>query len=295
MHRHLFQDEGEQVWKERLHRMPRQQRNGQDLLLGNSVMAKINDNHLNVYVVDRNGKAISGAVVRFFDGNEQLGSSTIAGDNQPAQIDLPPAYAAVRVLAEVRGCKPKEATVDISQRNFEFRFEVGIANTNGAKKKTEWSRADILTFAGLLVAIIAGIAAWLAVPGIPKCFHGDSDSSGQHNQTRANAGVPKVRDVSSGQVNFACEQTLPVETPTVSFGRNPRNIDTRPTWINTDNAKTQNQSVTNIEDPADHHVTGVKAVGTITGRDSQTILGVRNCPGGGHGELTLRVSWTEDQ
>jgi hypothetical protein len=36
----------------------------------------------------------------------------------------------------------------------------------------------------------------------------------------------------------------------------------------------QNQSVVNVEDPADHRITGIRATGTITGRDSQSILGV---------------------
>jgi hypothetical protein len=159
----------------------------------------------------------------------------------------------------------------------------------------QWSRGDLL-------ALIAVIAAVLAIPGMPKLFHWDSDAASKQGQTpepgaRTNVLKPvqRVKDVSSSQVSFGCDQSLPVETPVVSFGKNPRDIETRPAWANTDNVKAQNQSVARLEDPADHRIIGVKGVGTITGRDSQSVLGIKNCPGGGHGELTLHVSWTEDQ
>jgi hypothetical protein len=155
-----------------------------------------------------------------------------------------------------------------------------------------WSKGDLFALLGVIAAI-------LAIPGMPKLFHFDSDPSPKPAET-TNVGpalraVQKTRDVSSGQVNFGCDQTLPVQTPVISFGKNPRNIQSLPVWANTDNVKTQNQSVVNVEDPADHRFTGVKGVGSITGRDSETILGIKNCPGGGHGELTVHVSWTEDQ
>ena len=155
-------------------------------------------------------------------------------------------------------------------------------------------------------ALLGVIAAVLAIPGMPKLFHLDSDSSPKHLETPgattepkpvtpAPKPVQKVRDVSSGQVNFGCDQTLQVQTPVVSFGKNPRDIRPLPVWANTDNVKTQNQSVVNIEDPTDHHIAAMRGAGTITGRDSEYILGVKNCPGGGHGELTLHVSWTEEE
>jgi len=116
---------------------------------------------------------------------------------------------------------------------------------------------------------------------MPKLFHWESDTS---HQTQASGSttpsnptppaakrVSKIGDITSGQVNFGCDATLPVETPVVSFRKNPKDIDARPTWVNTDYVKTQNQSVVNVEDPANHHITGVKAVGSISGRDSQTI------------------------
>jgi hypothetical protein len=158
----------------------------------------------------------------------------------------------------------------------------------------KWSRGDLLALLGVIAAV-------LAIPGMPKLFHWDSDSSSIHVETPAKPLTPalkpvqKARDVSSGQVNFGCDQTLPVETPVILFGKNPRDIKPLPAWANTDNVKAQNQSVVNVEDPTDHHAVGIKAIGTISGRESQSILGVKNCPGGGHGELTLHVSWTEDQ
>jgi hypothetical protein len=162
----------------------------------------------------------------------------------------------------------------------------------------KWSRGDLLALLGVIAAV-------LAIPGMPKLFHWDTDPSTTHTETsttrdRSSLPVPRkavqrVRDVSSGQVNFGCDQSVPVETPVVSFGRNPRGVAARPAWANTDNVKSQNQSVANVVDSGGHHLTGVKAVGTIAGRDSQSILGVKNCPGGGHGELTLHVSWTEDE
>ncbi len=171
----------------------------------------------------------------------------------------------------------------------------------------EWSRGDAIALLGVLVAVVGTIAAVLAVPGMPKFLHLDSEGAAETAKTAAApAPVPPVspalkavtrtKDVTSGQVNFGCEQTMQVETPPVSFGLNPRNVDAQPAWVNMDNnVKSHNQSTANVEDPATHRVTGIKAVGSITGLDTQSILGVKNCPGGGHGELTLHVSWTEDE
>lgn len=164
----------------------------------------------------------------------------------------------------------------------------------------EWSRGDAIALIGVLVAIVGSIAAVFAIPGMPKLLHLDSDGSAppthvQSSERPALKPVAQMKEVTSGQVSFGCDQTLQVETPTVPFGLNPRNIEAQPAWANTDNAKSHNQTATNVDDPSNHHLTGIKAAGTITGLDSQMILGVKNCPGGGHGELRLHVSWTEDQ
>lgn len=168
------------------------------------------------------------------------------------------------------------------------------------KSLGKWSWAGFLTLVGVIAAI-------LAIPGMPKLFHWDTEPPVKHEGPLEPTGskplpappkpIQKVRDVTSGQVNFGCDQTLSsVETPVVLFGKNPRDIVPKPFWANTDNVKSQNQSVINVEDPSDHHLSGVKAVGSISGRDSQTIIGgIKNCPGGGHGELTLHVTWTEDE
>src|ERR1700732_418823 len=115
----------------------------------------------------------------------------------------------------------------------------------------KWSRSDVFALLGVLAAV-------LAIPGMTKLFHWDSNSSSTHVQTPGTAAGPqatdralkpahKVRDVSSGQVNFGCDQSLQVETPVVSFGKNLRDIDSRAIWANIDNVKAQNQSVVNVE------------------------------------------------
>jgi hypothetical protein len=152
----------------------------------------------------------------------------------------------------------------------------------------QWSKGDFLALLGVVAAI-------LAIPGMPKLFHWDSDTP--HGPTiiadpriPGPVRIPKNADVTSGQVNFGCEESKDVQT-VVSFGKNPGDIKPTPSWEHTDNVKSQNQSVENIEDPATHAIVGIRARGTITGRDKE----FGNCPGGGHGELRLQVSWTEEQ
>jgi len=171
----------------------------------------------------------------------------------------------------------------------------------------EWSRGDAIAIIGVLVAVVGSVAAVLAIPGMPKFLHLDSESAAQTPKTGtpppvvtpvrpALKAVSRTKDVTSGQVNFGCEQSIQVETPAISFGLNPRNVDAQPAWMNMDDhVKSHNQSTANVEDSATHNLVGIKAVGSITGLDSQSIFGVKNCPGGGHGELTLHASWTEDQ
>jgi hypothetical protein len=169
----------------------------------------------------------------------------------------------------------------------------------------EWSRGDFLALLAIVVAIVGVVVAVLTIPGMPKLFHWDSDPSASHGDVPATIrpkvevhnrrSVHKVRNASSGQVNFGCDQTISVETPVVYFGESPSNIDSRILWVNTDNAKAQNQSVVNVEPSAGHLGGGMKGSGTISGLDSQNILGVKNCPGGGHGELTIHLSWTENE
>ena len=169
----------------------------------------------------------------------------------------------------------------------------------------DWSKGDILAGLGLIIAAVRVVAAILAIPGMPKIAHWDSEPSVKQSDDSSPAKaipappaakpVQKTADVTSGQVNFSCEQTLPVEAPVISLGKNPREINAKPAWANTANVKVQNQSESNVDDAIDHHLVGVKAVGTITGLDLQNLVVAKNCPGGGHGELTLHVTWTEDQ
>src|SRR5579864_8596399 len=113
----------------------------------------------------------------------------------------------------------------------------------------EWSRGDFLALLGVIVAVVGVVVAVLTVPGMPKFLHWDSDSSAKDAerpkteptfQAPATRRVQKTRDVTSGQVNFGCDQSLPVETPIVYLGKNPTAIESQPAWANTDNVKTQN-------------------------------------------------------
>jgi hypothetical protein len=88
-----------------------------------------------------------------------------------------------------------------------------------------WSRGDFFALLGVITAI-------LAIPGMPKLLHWNSDLSSKHADTPGATTVPKTvapapkavqktRKVSSGQVNVGCDHTQKVQTPMVSFGKNP--------------------------------------------------------------------------
>lgn len=157
----------------------------------------------------------------------------------------------------------------------------------------DWSRADLLALIGVLVAIV-GI--WVAHRDTPKpdvgpAIRSSSPSGGQVAEVAATTKrVPRSADVSSGQLNFGCEETGQGQTPEVVFGAKPADIQPRADWVQTDNVKSQNQKVVYDRD-AQNQVKGVLAEGSITGLDKQLF----NCPGGGHGTLTLHVTWTEEQ
>jgi hypothetical protein len=102
----------------------------------------------------------------------------------------------------------------------------------------EWSGGDLLALLGVLVAIAGVLVATLTIPGMPKVFHWDSDSTAKppgaasavpKTESPAPTPVKKTRDVTSAQVNFGCGQSLPVETLVIYFGKNPRDIDSRET------------------------------------------------------------------
>lgn len=157
----------------------------------------------------------------------------------------------------------------------------------------DWSKGDVLAFIGLLVAVV-GI--WIAHRDTTKTDvdHAIANSapSGGPPATVAptTKRVPRSADVSSDQINFGCEETKNGKTPEVIFGTNPADIQPHAEWVQTDNAKGQNQQVLYDRD-SQNEVKGVSAEGSITGLDKQ----VFNCPGGGHGTLALHVTWTEEQ
>lgn len=157
----------------------------------------------------------------------------------------------------------------------------------------DWSRADLLALIGVLVAVV-GI--WVAHRDTSKTDDGHTSVSSAPSGGQAAAvaaetkRVPRSAEVSSGQMNFGCEETKQGQTAEVFFGANPTDIQPRAEWVQTDNVKGQNQKVVYDRD-SHNQVKGVSAEGSITGLDKQ----VFNCPGGGHGILTLHVTWTEEQ
>jgi hypothetical protein len=86
---------------------------------------------------------------------------------------------------------------------------------------------------------------------------------------------------SSGQVNFACEQTVPA---TAVWQAPPGAIvqgEIRANWVNSDNARSFQANVV-VQDRK------VVATGSISGLELQRLpFGITNCSGGGHGELVV--------
>lgn len=162
-----------------------------------------------------------------------------------------------------------------------------------------WSRADLLALIGVIVAVLG---VWIAHRDTMK-----SDDRPQAPSQRATVGsgepaaqpativkpaikaVQRSSEVSSGQVNFGCEETQQIKTPEVFFGANARDIQPRTDWVQTDHVKSQNQQVIYDKD-SEGRIRGIFAQGALTGVDKQLF----NCPGGGHGALALHVTWTED-
>lgn len=97
--------------------------------------------------------------------------------------------------------------------------------------------------------------------------------------TTSNSDVPF--QISSGQVNFGCEESRPLS---VTFPLPPNSsLVGAPSahWKNVSNSSAHQENVVVAEGR-------VIASGTIRGLDYQNFaLGIRNCPGGGHGELIV--------
>jgi hypothetical protein len=102
--------------------------------------------------------------------------------------------------------------------------------------------------------------------------------------------VPKSADPSSGYASVGCEQGLDVATPAASFGQNTQDVDAKAVFVNTANLKSQSAHVDQSND-ANNVPTSVLGRGHIDGLDRDFF---KNCPGGGHAELKLHVTWTEE-
>lgn len=106
-------------------------------------------------------------------------------------------------------------------------------------------------------------------------------------RTTASSTVPF--QVSSGQINFGCGQTLPV---TVTFPLPPGAtvVGQSVGWQNVNNSNATNTAPVTVQGNV---VTGS---GSITGLNYQEFpFGIKNCPGGGHGELVLSGSYKVEQ
>ena len=106
-------------------------------------------------------------------------------------------------------------------------------------------------------------------------------------RTTASTTVPF--QVSSGQVNFGCGQSLPVS---VTFPLPPgvTVVSLNLGWTNVNNSNATSNSVPAVQGNV------VSGAGVITGLNYQDFaFGIRNCPGGGHGELVLSGSYKVDQ
>lgn len=99
--------------------------------------------------------------------------------------------------------------------------------------------------------------------------------------------------VSSGQVNFGCEESKTVSAA-FQLPQNSSFVGTPiPRWDNFSNSSSRQGGVTITDGRA-------IATGSIRGLDYQSFpFGIRNCPGGGHAELlvegTYRVSTTRTE
>lgn len=128
----------------------------------------------------------------------------------------------------------------------------------------------------------SGYPVSLAKTDDSQLVPGSSPSAGQATTSPATKKrVPRSADVSSGQLNFGCEETKQGKTPEVSFGANPSDIQPHAEWVQMDNVKGQNQQVIYDRD-SQNQVKGISAEGSITGLDKQ----VFNCPGGARHSVT---------
>jgi hypothetical protein len=105
-------------------------------------------------------------------------------------------------------------------------------------------------------------------------------------KTTASSIVPF--QVSSGQINFGCGQSLPV-TVNWSLPAGATLVNQSLAWANVNNSNATTTSPVSVQNNA------ISGSGVIVGLNYQEILGIRNCPGGGHGELVLSGSYRVDQ
>lgn len=86
-------------------------------------------NAVNIFVLDRNGVSIPGAVVQVLDNGAVIGEATTKPNTDaPVTLYLPAAFETVMLRATVEGQRPQEAVIDVRDRNHTFHFPDIVIN-----------------------------------------------------------------------------------------------------------------------------------------------------------------------
>lgn len=123
-------------------------------------MTQLVEHVVNIFVVDRNGRPISGAsvVVRDADGVELAGARTEGTTGANVSLSLDPAYTTIQIVAEAQGKKHAPVTVDTQQRRLVITF--ADIELPGAPMTAEAKAAYVFGVAG----VITMLAITFAVP-----------------------------------------------------------------------------------------------------------------------------------
>src|SRR6185503_13850190 len=125
-------------------------------------MSELKEHHLNIHVVDVNGRKIPGATVAYYHIGEDAafgGCTTNMFQFMPSSIQTPPEVKAVVIEVTYQSHKMKD-TVDLERRNVTFKFK--DVELPGAPMKTEIILA--FTFGVVGIATMLAIALFLPNP-----------------------------------------------------------------------------------------------------------------------------------
>jgi hypothetical protein len=132
---------------------------------------------------------------------------------------------------------------------------------------------------------------YIRAKNVPDIYAGNRYAISAHFQgtRRTVTSSPTSFSISSGQINFGCEQIVPVS---VSFPlpQNANVIAQDLKWTNQSNS-----TLLNISEPT-RQGDQLSGAATVRGLNFETFpFGIKNCPGGGHGELVLSGAYKTDQ